>query len=70
MMLVAEIADLELPAGRATIVATHIESRTTPGKRAKQLEELLGRIKSINTSVTASGLSRSPTTFARIRGPN
>jgi endonuclease/exonuclease/phosphatase family metal-dependent hydrolase len=54
-MLTAEIADARLPGGRMTIVATHLESKTEPAGRRKQLEELLGRIKETNTPVVLAG---------------
>ena len=55
MMLTAEIADPQFPQGRVTIVATHLEDRTTPKNRQKQLEELLDQIKDINTAVILTG---------------
>ena len=54
-MLQAEIVDPQLPNGRVTIVATHLEDRTTPKNREKQLEELLARIKEINSPVILAG---------------
>lgn len=53
--LLAEIADERFPAGRVTIVATHLENRTKPANRAKQLEELLGSIKKIRHPVVLAG---------------
>ncbi len=55
MMLQAEIVDPQLPEGRVTIVATHLEDRTTPKNREKQLKELLDRIKDINAPVILTG---------------
>jgi len=55
MMLLADIADQELPLGRVTIVATHLEDKATPANRRKQLEELLDQIKSINNPVIVAG---------------
>lgn len=55
MMLTAEIADARLPGGRMTIVATHLESKTKPEGRRKQLEELLARIKATATPVVVAG---------------
>ena len=55
MMLTAEIVDERLPGGRLTIVATHLEDRTKPGGRRKQLEELLARIKETNGAVVVAG---------------
>ncbi|HEY1403666.1 MAG TPA: endonuclease/exonuclease/phosphatase family protein [Pyrinomonadaceae bacterium] len=55
MMLTAEIADARLPGGRITVVATHLESKTKPQGRRKQLEELFARIKSVSTPVVLAG---------------
>lgn len=55
MMLTAEIASAEIPGGRATIVATHLESRTKAAGRLKQLRELLARIKDIDHPVIVAG---------------
>lgn len=55
MMLTAEIADARIPGGRMIIVATHLESKTKPEGRRKQLEELLARIKDTNAPVVVAG---------------
>jgi hypothetical protein len=55
MMLIADIVDDELPSGRLTIVATHLEDMTTPANRKKQLVELLDEIKSIDHPVIVAG---------------
>jgi len=55
MMLIAEIADERIPGGRVTIVATHLEDRTKPEGRRKQLEELLARVKETNGAVVVAG---------------
>ncbi|HXG65335.1 MAG TPA: endonuclease/exonuclease/phosphatase family protein [Blastocatellia bacterium] len=55
MMLLADIADPELPTGKVTIVATHLENRTKPENRVKQLEELLSQIKDITNPVIIAG---------------
>ncbi|MET0649093.1 MAG: endonuclease/exonuclease/phosphatase family protein [Pyrinomonadaceae bacterium] len=55
MMLTAEIADERLPGGRMTVVATHLEDKTKPAGRRKQLEELLGRIKDAKGPVVVAG---------------
>jgi endonuclease/exonuclease/phosphatase family metal-dependent hydrolase len=55
MMLTAEIADARLPGGRMTVVATHLEDKTKPEGRRKQLEELLGRIKDTGGPVVVAG---------------
>jgi hypothetical protein len=54
-MLLAEIESPEIPGGRFTIVATHLESRTKPGNRVKQLQELLETIKPIAGPVVVAG---------------
>lgn len=55
MMLTAEIADARLPGGRVLVVATHLESKTKPEGRRKQLEELLARIKDTSMPVVLAG---------------
>jgi endonuclease/exonuclease/phosphatase family metal-dependent hydrolase len=55
MMLTAEIVDERIPGGRLTIVATHLEDRTKPDGRRKQLEELLARIKETDGAVVIAG---------------
>jgi endonuclease/exonuclease/phosphatase family metal-dependent hydrolase len=55
MMLTAEITDARLPGGRVLVVATHLESKSKPEGRRKQLEELLARIKDVSTPVVLAG---------------
>lgn len=55
MMLIADIVDDELPSGRVTVVATHLEDMATPANRKKQLIELLDEIKSIDHPVIVAG---------------
>jgi endonuclease/exonuclease/phosphatase family metal-dependent hydrolase len=55
MMLTAEIADERIPGGRMTVVATHLEDKTKPEGRRKQLEELLGRLKDAKGPVVVAG---------------
>lgn len=55
MMLTAEIADVRIPGGRMTVVATHFEDKTKPAGRRKQLEELLARIKDTTGPVVVTG---------------
>lgn len=62
MMLMAEIADPEIPTGRAAIVATHLEARTKPENRVKQLKELLSQIKDIGHPVIVAGDMNTSTT--------
>jgi len=69
--LIAEIADARLPAGRVSIVATHLENRTKPANRKKQLKELLEQIKEIPHPVIMAGdmntsnSDLTPTSFRR-----
>jgi len=62
MMLIADITDPRFPAGRATIVATHLESRTSPKGRQAQLDELLEKIKTIKNPVIVAGDMNTSTT--------
>ena len=55
MMLTAEIADARIPGGRMLIVATHLEDKTKPEGRRKQLEEMLARIESMEVPVVIAG---------------
>jgi hypothetical protein len=55
MMMLADISDTDLPGGKVTIVAAHLENRTKPENRLKQLEELLSQIKEIPNSVVLAG---------------
>jgi endonuclease/exonuclease/phosphatase family metal-dependent hydrolase len=55
MMLLADIEDPEIPKGRLTIVATHLESKTKPRNRVRQLEELLATIRDIKNPVVVAG---------------
>ncbi|MGH9904036.1 MAG: endonuclease/exonuclease/phosphatase family protein [Pyrinomonadaceae bacterium] len=55
IMLLADIADSDLPSGRVTVVAAHLEEKTTPANRRKQLEELLEQITNINNPVIVAG---------------
>ena len=55
MMLTAEIRDARLPGGTVTVVATHLEDKTKPEGRRKQLVELLARIKDTGTPVVVAG---------------
>lgn len=55
MMLTAEILDARLPGGRMLVVCTHLEDKTKPEGRRKQLEELLARIKDVKVPVVVAG---------------
>lgn len=55
MMLMADIADPDLPGGRVTVVATHLEDVTSPENRRKQLHEMLDKIEQIDHPVIIAG---------------
>ena len=55
MALIAEIVDRDLPGGRATIVAAHLEAQTKPEERQRQLAELLDIVKPITQPVVIAG---------------
>ena len=55
MMLLADIEDADLPAGRVTVVATHLEDKVKPEGRVKQLQEVLSQIKDIANPVIVAG---------------
>lgn len=69
--LIAEIVDARFPKGRATIAATHLENRTKPANREKQLQELLDEIKDVDHPVILAGdmntstSDLTPTSFRR-----
>lgn len=71
MMLLAEISDSSIPGGTVTIVATHLEGKSKPSERVKQLEEVLAQIKSLDGPVilagdmNTSGSDSTPTSFQR-----
>jgi endonuclease/exonuclease/phosphatase family metal-dependent hydrolase len=54
-MLMADIADPDLPGGRVTVVATHLEDVTSPENRRKQLEEMLDKIDQTDHPVIIAG---------------
>ena len=54
-MLLADVEDKDIPKGRLTVVATHLESTTKPENRARQLQELLATIKNIENPVVVAG---------------
>jgi endonuclease/exonuclease/phosphatase family metal-dependent hydrolase len=53
--LIATLDIPELPEKQVTIVATHIENRTTPKDRVKQLDELLEMVRPIHNPVVIAG---------------
>jgi hypothetical protein len=53
--LIATLDMPELPEKQVTIVATHLENRTTPKGRVKQLDELLEMVRPINNPVVIAG---------------
>jgi hypothetical protein len=54
-MLLADLVGSDLPAGRVTVVATHLEDEATPAARRKQLEEMLHQIAPIRHPVILAG---------------
>jgi len=71
MMLVADISNPLIPGDQMTVVATHLEAKSKPVERAKQLTELLDQIQSIQNPVivagdmNTSGTDATPTSFQR-----
>lgn len=71
MMLIADIADASIPGGEMTVVATHLEAKSKPSERLKQLEEVLAQIQPIEHPVVlagdmnTSGSDSTPTSFER-----
>lgn len=61
-MLMADIVNPGFPAGRATVVGTHLEIRTSPANRQVQLKELLETIKPIRNPVIVAGDMNTSTT--------
>lgn len=55
MMLMADVVDAEIPGGRMTIIATHLEARAKPDGREEQLKELLARVKDVTHPVVVAG---------------
>jgi endonuclease/exonuclease/phosphatase family metal-dependent hydrolase len=71
MALLADIEDASLPQGAVTVVATHLEDKSKPESRLKQLEEILAYIKDTSHPVilagdmNTSGTDGTPTSFQR-----
>jgi endonuclease/exonuclease/phosphatase family metal-dependent hydrolase len=55
MALIAGLAIPELPAGQATIVATHLENKCEPACRRRQMEALLAEVKQEKNPVVLAG---------------
>ena len=53
--LYADIVDRRFPSGRVTIVATHLENRSKPKGRVKQLKEILKMTKSVGHELIMAG---------------
>ncbi|MBV8893272.1 MAG: endonuclease/exonuclease/phosphatase family protein [Acidobacteria bacterium] len=53
--LVADIAVPEMPNGKVTIVALHLENKCPPRCRRKQMEALLAGVKSVNNPLILAG---------------
>ncbi|HKR14777.1 MAG TPA: endonuclease/exonuclease/phosphatase family protein [Pyrinomonadaceae bacterium] len=71
MMLMADVSDASIPGGEMTVVATHLEAKSKPSERLKQLEEVLAQIQPIDHPVVlagdmnTSGSDSTPTSFER-----
>lgn len=71
MMLLADINDASIPGGELTIAATHLEAKSKPSERVKQLEEVLSQVQPIDHPVVfagdmnTSGSDSTPTSFQR-----
>lgn len=71
MMLLADINDASIPGGGLTVAATHLEAKSKPSERLKQLEEALTEIQRIDHPVVfagdmnTSGSDSTPTSFER-----
>ncbi|MGC2098558.1 MAG: endonuclease/exonuclease/phosphatase family protein [Candidatus Sulfotelmatobacter sp.] len=55
MALIADISVPDLPTGRATIVATHLENKCPPACRRRQMQALLSDVKSDANPVVIAG---------------
>ncbi|MFZ0535626.1 MAG: endonuclease/exonuclease/phosphatase family protein [Candidatus Sulfotelmatobacter sp.] len=55
MALIAGISVPELPTGKATIVATHLENKCAPACRQRQMQALLADLKSDNNPLVLAG---------------
>jgi endonuclease/exonuclease/phosphatase family metal-dependent hydrolase len=71
MMLLADINDASIPGGELTVAATHLEAKSKPSERVKQLEEALTELQRIDHPVVfagdmnTSGSDATPTSFER-----
>lgn len=71
MMLMADVTDASIPGNVLTVVATHLEAKSKPSERLKQLEEVLAQIQPIEHPVVlagdmnTSGSDATPTSFER-----
>ena len=69
--LVVTLAVPDLPEGRLTVAATHLESRATPAIRQKQMQQLLQSLRKINNPIILAGdlntslSDQQPTTLKR-----
>lgn len=55
MAIILKISVPDLPTGQATIVATHLENKCTPECRRRQMQALLGDLKSDNNPLVLAG---------------
>ena len=71
MMLVVDLTHVNPQVGPVTVVATHLEGKSKPSERLKQLEEVLAHIKNIDHPVilagdmNTTGSDSTPTSFER-----
>jgi endonuclease/exonuclease/phosphatase family metal-dependent hydrolase len=55
MMLIAELDVPQLAEKRLTVVCTHLENRTAPKNRRKQMEEVLDAVRSVRNPLVIAG---------------
>jgi endonuclease/exonuclease/phosphatase family metal-dependent hydrolase len=55
MMLAVDLVDPDLPTGRVTLVATHLEDMTSPEHRVRQMQELLDTVGQTDHPVIVAG---------------
>jgi endonuclease/exonuclease/phosphatase family metal-dependent hydrolase len=54
-VLLADIADPDIPGGKATVVSTHLDALTEPRTRRQQLQRLLSYIQDVRNPVILAG---------------
>jgi endonuclease/exonuclease/phosphatase family metal-dependent hydrolase len=55
MALIADITVPDLPSGKATLVAAHLETKCSPACRMRQMQALLAEIKEDKSPVVVAG---------------